>query len=126
VATHVDHLTALLAEEFGGPTRYSEEFGGSPAVVAVHRGRKITEEQRRRFVWLFMTAADKAGFASDARFRDAIASAIEFGSEAAMVNAHATATTCFIPSVKYRAGTGETGRRARPSIASSCVVDRSS
>jgi hemoglobin len=89
-ATHVDHLTAFLAEEFGGPTRHSDELGGFPTVVAVHRGRKITEEQRRRFVRLFMTAVDEAGFASDARFKDAIASAIEFGSEVAVVNSHAT------------------------------------
>jgi hemoglobin len=89
VATHVDHLTAFLAEEFGGPTRYSDELGGFPAVVAVHRGRRITEEQRRRFVRLFMSAVDEAGFAGDQRFKDAIASAIEFGTEIAMVNSHA-------------------------------------
>jgi hemoglobin len=90
VATHVDHLTAFLAEEFGGPTRYSDELGGFPAVVAVHRGRKITEQQRQRFVELFMSAVDRAGFAADGRFRDAVASAIEFGTEIAMVNSHAT------------------------------------
>jgi hemoglobin len=90
VATHVDQLTAFLAEEFGGQPRYSDELGGFPAVVAVHRGRKITEEQRRRFVQLFMTAVDEAGFACDTRFKETIAGAIEFGSEVAMVNSHAT------------------------------------
>jgi hemoglobin len=89
VATHVDHLTAFLAEEFGGPTRYTDELGGFPAIVAVHRGRRITEEQRRRFVELFMAAVDEAGFADDTRFGEAIASAIEFGTEIAMVNSHA-------------------------------------
>jgi hemoglobin len=90
VATHVDHLTAFLAEEFGGPARYSEELGGFPAVVAVHRGRKITEEQRRRFVELFMAAVERTGFAEDERFKDAVRSAIEFGTEVAKVNSHAT------------------------------------
>jgi hemoglobin len=90
VATHADHLTAFLAEEFGGPTRFSDGLGGFPAVVAVHRGRRITEEQRQRFVQLFMAAVDQVGFASDTRFRDAVASAIEFGTQVAMVNSHAT------------------------------------
>ena len=50
VATHVDHLTAFLGEVFGGPARYSGELGGFDAIVAVHRGLRITEEQRQRFV----------------------------------------------------------------------------
>jgi hemoglobin len=90
VATHVDHLTAFFAEEFGGPTRYTDELGGFPAVVAVHRGHRITEVQRRRFVELFMAAVDKVGFAGDVRFREAIRSAIEFGTEIAKVNSNAT------------------------------------
>lgn len=90
VATHVDHLTAFLAEEFGGPTRYTDELGGFRAVVAVHRGRRITETQRRRFVELFMAAVDWAGFAGDARFKEALRTAIEFGTEVARVNSNAT------------------------------------
>jgi hemoglobin len=90
VATHVDHLTAFLAEEFGGPTRYTDELGGFLAIVAVHRNRKISEEQRQRFVELFMAAVDRAGFAGDSRFRNAVASAIEFGTRIATVNSHAT------------------------------------
>jgi hemoglobin len=89
VATHVDHLTAFLAEEFGGPTRYTDELGGFPKIVAVHRGRKITEQQRQRFVELFMAAVDKAGFADDERFKSAVKSAIEFGTQIALVNANA-------------------------------------
>jgi hemoglobin len=90
VATHVDHLTAFLSEELGGPTRYTDELGGFPAIVAVHRGHKITEEQRQRFVTLFMAAVDQAGFADDRRFQDAVRSAIEFGTEIAKVNSNAT------------------------------------
>ena len=90
VASHVDHLTAFLAEEFGGPSRYSDELGGFPAIVAVHRGRHITEEQRQRFVALFNAAIDRVGFASDTRFKNAVVSAIEFGSEIAKVNSNAT------------------------------------
>jgi hemoglobin len=93
VPTHIDHLTAFLGEEFGGPTRYTDELGGFPAVVAVHRGRRITEMQRQRFVDLFMAAADEAGFADDERFKEAVRSAIEFGTEIAKVNSHARTDT---------------------------------
>jgi hypothetical protein len=42
---HVDHLTAFTAESFGGPDRFSRELGFAH-LIAVHRGLKITEEQR--------------------------------------------------------------------------------
>jgi hemoglobin len=91
VASHIDHLTAFLGEEFGGPKRYSEKFGGFPAIVAVHRGLKIKPEQRERFIDLFMAAIDKAGFAGHPRFIATIRSAIEFGTEVALVNSNAQA-----------------------------------
>jgi hemoglobin len=89
-ATHVDHLTAFLAEEFGGPPRYTSDFGGFDHIVAVHRPLKIRPEQRDRFVELFMQATREAGFADDARFLETIKSAIEFGAEVARVNSNAT------------------------------------
>ena len=46
---HVDHLTAFTAETFGGPDRFSRELGFSH-LIDVHRGLKITDDQRRRFV----------------------------------------------------------------------------
>jgi hemoglobin len=90
VATHVDHLTAFFCEVFGGPTRYSDELGGFPAIVSVHRGRHITEEQRQRFVDLFTAALDETGVGADAELRAAILSCIEFGTEVAKVNSNAT------------------------------------
>jgi hemoglobin len=90
VATHVDHLTAFLGEVFGGPARYSEELGGFPAIVAVHRGLRITEEQRQRFIALFTAAFEQAGHGGDPELRDAVLSCIEFGTEVAKVNSNAT------------------------------------
>src|SRR3954463_13163386 len=55
---HVPHLTALLTEVFGGPTRYTDELGGFPSLLSPHRGKHITEPQRARFVELFEAAAD--------------------------------------------------------------------
>jgi hemoglobin len=88
--THVDHLTAFFAEVFGGPTRFTDELGGFPALLAAHRGRQITEEQRRRFVELFLQAADETDLPDDEPFRRALTGYLEFGTEVAVVNSHAT------------------------------------
>lgn len=87
---HVDHLAAFLAEVFGGPTRYTDELGGFPALLAPHEGKAIREDQRRRFVDLFLAAADTAGLPDDARTRDALRDYLEFGTEVAVQNSHAT------------------------------------
>jgi hemoglobin len=86
--THVDHLTAFTAESFGGPDRFSREIGFAH-LIAVHRGLKITEEQRQRFVDLYVAALDTAGLPSDPVFRDAVREHIEFGSKVALQNSHA-------------------------------------
>ena len=85
---HVDHLTAFTAETFGGPDRFSGELGFAH-LIAVHRGLKIAEEQRRRFVELYMLALDAAGMPADRSFRDAVREHVEFGSQVAMQNSHA-------------------------------------
>ncbi len=85
---HVAHLTAFEAESFGGPDSFTRELGFAH-LIDVHRGLKITEEQRARFVQLYLAAADTAGLPADARFREALRSHVEFGSQVAMQNSHA-------------------------------------
>jgi hemoglobin len=85
---HVDHLTAFTAESFGGPDRFSRELGFAH-LIAVHRGLKISEEQRQRFVELYMAALDEADMPDDGPFREAIRSHVEFGSQVAMQNSNA-------------------------------------
>jgi len=86
---HVDHLTAFTAESFGGPDRFTRELGGFEALIAVHRGLRITEEQRARFVELYMAALDTVGMPDDEPFRDAVRSHVEFGSRVALQNSNA-------------------------------------
>lgn len=86
--THVDHLTAFTAESFGGPIRFSTELGFAH-LIAVHRGLRISEEQRRRFVELYLAALDTAGLPDNPAFRQAVAEHIEFGSRVAVQNSHA-------------------------------------
>jgi hemoglobin len=86
---HVDHLTAFTAESFGGPARFSRELGFAH-LIAVHRGLAITEEQRLRFVELYLAALDTAGMPADRAFREAVREHVDFGSRVAMQNSHAT------------------------------------
>ncbi len=87
---HVEKFTAFTAETFGGPDRFTKEMGGFMHLIDVHRGFKITEEQRQRFVDLYMETADKAGLPKDKLFREALKSHVDFGSHVAKQNSHAT------------------------------------
>jgi hemoglobin len=90
VPTHVDHLTWFTAESFGGPDRFTREVG-FPHIIEVHRGLRITDEQRERFIELYLQAADEAGLPDDAPFREALRSHLEFGSQVAQQNSWAKA-----------------------------------
>jgi hemoglobin len=86
---HVDHLTWFTAESFGGPDRYSRELGFRHLIDA-HRNLKITEQQRERFVELYLAALDAVGMPDDEPFRDAVRSHLEFGSQVATQNSNAS------------------------------------
>ena len=87
---HVPHLTAFLVEVFGGPTRYTDELGGFPTLLAPHRGKQIAPDQRQRFVDLFLAAATAVDWPSDARTRTALRGYLDFGTEVAVQNSFAT------------------------------------
>jgi hemoglobin len=82
---HVDHLTAFEAESFGGPDDFTRQLGFAH-LIEVHRGLKITEEQRKRFVELYLAAAEAARLPGDPAFREALRSHVDFGSQVAMQN----------------------------------------
>lgn len=88
VPTHVEHLTWFTAESFGGPGRFTQQVGFDH-LIQVHRGHHITEEQRKRFVELYLEALDTAGMPEDAPFRAAIREHLEFGSRVATQNSNA-------------------------------------
>ena len=83
---HPQHVATWLGEVFGGPPRYTEEHGGYPHMLAKHRGRALTEEQRLRWVQLICAAADAAGLPSDPEFRSAFVAYIEWGTRLAVAN----------------------------------------
>ena len=85
---HVEHLTWFTAESFGGPDRFTRELGFAH-LIAVHRGLNITEEQRQRFVELYLKALDDAGMPTDPEFREAVREHVEFGTQVAKQNSNA-------------------------------------
>jgi hypothetical protein len=58
-------------------------------LIDVHRGLKISEEERQRFAELDMEALDEAGLPDDEPFREAVRSHIEFGTRVAQQNSRA-------------------------------------
>jgi hemoglobin len=85
---HVQHLTWFTAESLGGPERFTRELGFQH-LIDVHRHLRITDEQRERFVELYMEAVDEAGLPDDAPFRKAFRSHVEFGARVAQQNSWA-------------------------------------
>jgi hemoglobin len=91
-AHHPQYVAMWLGEVFGGPTRYTEERGGYPHMLAQHRGRALTEPTRRRWVELICDAADDAELPSDPEFRSAFVAYIEWGTRLAVENSQPGAT----------------------------------
>jgi hemoglobin len=85
---HVEHLTWFTAESLGGPDRFTRELGFRH-IIDVHRGLEITDDQRERFVALYLEAVDEAGLPDDEPFREAVLSHVEFGSHVAQQNSWA-------------------------------------
>jgi hemoglobin len=88
VPSHVEHLTWFTAESFGGPDRFSRELGFQ-YIIDVHRHLNITDEQRDRFIELYMEVLDEAGLPADAAFRQAVLEHVTFGSHVAQQNSRA-------------------------------------
>lgn len=62
---HPVRVAAWLSEVFGGPALYSERYGGYAHMIREHLGKRITREQRARWVTLMANSADKAGLPDD-------------------------------------------------------------
>jgi hemoglobin len=58
-------------------------------LIDVHRHLKITDEQRERFVALYMETLDEAGLPNDEPFQEVVRFHLEFGSRVAQENSWA-------------------------------------
>ena len=75
---HVERLADYWAEVLGGPTRYSESFGGHSAMLGIHAGQGADEDLGSRFVTCFVQAADDADLPDDRDFRAALRAYMEW------------------------------------------------
>ncbi|MEO8561769.1 MAG: group II truncated hemoglobin [bacterium] len=83
---HPTYVAHFLAEVFKGPEEYSAERGGHHTMLAQHLNKRLTQEQRSRWVQLLLTSADDAGLPADPEFRSAFVSYIEWGTRLAVLN----------------------------------------
>lgn len=84
-ASHPRHVARWLAEVFGGPAAYTTSRGGHPHMARQHLGRRITEEQRRRWVDLLQDTANEVGLPSDPEFRAVFLYYVEWGTRMAVI-----------------------------------------
>jgi hemoglobin len=75
---HVERLADYWAEVFGGPSRYSESFGGHSAMLGIHAGQGADDDLGVRFVSCFVKAADDAGLPDDPAFRAGLRAYMEW------------------------------------------------
>jgi hemoglobin len=75
---HVERLAAYWAEVFGGPPRYSADFGGHPAVMTLHAGQGMEPDLGERFAACFAAAADDAGLPPEPQLRAALNAYMEW------------------------------------------------
>ena len=85
-ADHPHHVALFLAEVLGGPTTYSEQYGGHAHMVARHLSRHLTQDQRRGWMALLLDTADQLGVPDDPEFRSALVGYLEWGSRLAVIN----------------------------------------
>jgi hemoglobin len=83
---HRAHVALWLGEVFGGPTTYTDELGGYPAMLRHHLGLELTEELRSRWAALIAASADEAGLPGDPEFRSAFVAYVEWGTRIALAN----------------------------------------
>lgn len=89
---HPQHVACWIGEVFGGPADYTANHGGHPEMLRHHLNREITEEQRRRWIDLLVTAADESGLPDDPEFRATFMGYIEWGTRLAKIFSQPGAT----------------------------------
>jgi hemoglobin len=60
---HTERLAAYWAEALGGPTTYTEQYGGETSVVRMHSGNGPHEEMDQRAIACFDLALEDIGLA---------------------------------------------------------------
>jgi CDGSH-type Zn-finger protein/truncated hemoglobin YjbI len=83
---HPERVAAWLGQVFGGPPAYSDQYGEYDRMISQHLDKRLTLDQRARWVALLSRSADEVGLPADAEFRAAFAAYLEWGSRIAVEN----------------------------------------
>lgn len=88
---HTERLAAYWAEALGGPTRYSETYGGETSVVRLHSGNGPHQEMDRRAIACFDEALADVGLDGSERLRQVLHDYFAWATETAMSRYHRSA-----------------------------------
>lgn len=105
---HPKHVAHFLAEVFRGPAHYTAERGGHATMLAQHLGKRLTQQQRGRWVQLLLECVDDCGLPADPEFRSAFVAYIEWGTRLAVINSQ-DGVTPVLDQPMPSWGWGETG-----------------
>ncbi|EQA45644.1 globin, protozoan/cyanobacterial family [Leptospira broomii serovar Hurstbridge str. 5399] len=85
---HQQRVAHFIAEVFGGPKTYSSEDGSHYAMIQKHLSKRLTEDQRKRWIRLLLETADEINLPDDPEFRSAFVAYIEWGTRIAVNNSN--------------------------------------
>ena len=89
---HTERLAAYWAEALGGPSAYSDDYGGDETtVVRMHSGNGEHAEMDRRAIACFDLALADAGLASDDRLSRALYDYFAWATTTTMARYHRSA-----------------------------------
>jgi hemoglobin len=88
---HVERLAAYWAEALGGPTVFSDEYGGETSVVRMHSGNGPHEEMDRRAVACFDQALADVGLADGDPVRSVLHDYFAWATTTTMARYHRSA-----------------------------------
>ena len=112
---HAKYVAHFISEVVGGPKLYTEQSTKSHAhMISRHVGKKLDETQRKRWVQLFLEAADEVGMPDDPEFRSALVGYLEWGSRMAVVNSQTSENAINQNAPMPKWGWGEPGGPYQP------------
>ena len=88
---HLERLAAYWAEALGGPSTYTDRYGGETAAVRVHSGNGRHDEMDRRAIACFDAALVDAGLARDDRLRGVLHDYFAWATTASVSRFHRSA-----------------------------------
>lgn len=89
---HTERLAAYWAEAFGGPPRYTEQYGDESSVVRMHSGNGLHEDMDRRAIACFDQALRHVGLGGHATLRQVLHGDFACSTRTTMARYHGSAT----------------------------------